>query len=352
MTMAHVGAVVAAVTGVMAILLHSSIHKIEEGHLAVYYRGGALLTAPNGPGYHIMLPFITTFRSVQTTLQTDEIKNVPCGTSGGVMIYFDRIEVVNMLVPTAVVDIVRNYTADYDKTLIFNKIHHELNQFCSVHTLQEVYIELFGKYIIDENLKLALQKDLIAMAPGLTIQAVRVTKPKIPEAIRRNFELMEAEKTRLLITAQTQKVVEKEAETERKKAIIEAQKLAQVAEINFRQKVMEKETEKKISEIEDSAFLARERARADAEFYTAEKFAEANRLKLTPEYIELMKYQAIAANSKVYFGQDIPNMFVDNSGPQGRTQDEDDSGSLDLLDSLGKVKKHKRAQRSKSDSLD
>lgn len=92
------------------------------------------------------------------------------------MIYFDRIEVVNMLVPSAgtkcsqfiasvpclietgsdncsisccflfvVVDTVRNYTADYDKTLIFNKIHHELNQFCSVHTLQEVYIELFGE---------------------------------------------------------------------------------------------------------------------------------------------------------------------------------------------------------------
>uniref|UniRef100_A0A8C1YZM7 Erlin-1 n=1 Tax=Cyprinus carpio TaxID=7962 RepID=A0A8C1YZM7_CYPCA len=311
--MAHVGAVVAAMAGVMAILLHSSIHKIEEGHLAVYYRGGALLTAPNGPGYHIMLPFITSYRSVQTTLQTDEIKNVPCGTSGGVMIYFDRIEVVNMLVPSAgkMVDIVKNYTADYDKTLIFNKIHHELNQFCSVHTLQEVYIELFD--IIDENLKTALQKDLNVMAPGLTIQAVRVTKPKIPESIRRNYELMEAEKTRLLITVQTQKVVEKEAETERKKAIIEAQKVAQVAEIHFQQKVMEKETEKKISEIEDAAFLAREKARADAEYYTAAKFAEANRLKLTPEYLELMKYQAIAANSKIYFGQDIPNMFVENS---------------------------------------
>lgn len=297
-------------------MLHSSIHKIEEGHLAVYYRGGALLTSPNGPGYHIMLPFITTYRSVQTTLQTDEIKNVPCGTSGGVMIYFDRIEVVNMLVPSAVVDIVRNYTADYDKTLIFNKIHHELNQFCSVHTLQEVYIELFD--IIDENLKTALQKDLNAMAPGLTIQAVRVTKPKIPEAIRRNFELMEAEKTRLLITAQTQKVVEKEAETERKKAIIEAQKVAQVAEIQFQQKVMEKETEKKISEIEDAAFLAREKAKADAEYYTAAKSAEANTLKLTPEYLELMKYQAIAANSKIYFGQDIPNMFMEgtNSPPK------------------------------------
>uniref|UniRef100_A0A8C9TYM7 Erlin-1 n=1 Tax=Scleropages formosus TaxID=113540 RepID=A0A8C9TYM7_SCLFO len=310
-----------------------------------FLRGGALLTTPNGPGYHIMLPFITTYRSVQTTLQTDEIKNVPCGTSGGVMIYFDRIEVVNMLVPSAVVDIVRNYTADYDKTLIFNKIHHELNQFCSVHTLQEVYIELFD--IIDENLKIALQKDLNVMAPGLTIQAVRVTKPKIPEAIRRNFELMEAEKTRLLITAQTQKVVEKEAETERKKAIIEAEKMAQVAEIQFQQKVMEKETEKKISEIEDAAFLAREKARADAEFYTAAKFAEANRLKLTPEYLELMKYQAIAANSKIYFGQDIPNMFVDNSAPlAGSAGKPDPTELLGVLDKGEGTKNTLRSQAS------
>ncbi|XP_073542192.1 erlin-1 isoform X3 [Phyllobates terribilis] len=143
MAMAQLGVVVGVMTALVALILHSSIHKVEEGHLAVYYRGGALLSSPSGPGYHIMLPFLTSFRSVQTTLQTDEVKNVPCGTSGGVMIYFDRIEVVNMLTPSAVYDVVRNYTADYDKTLIFNKIHHELNQFCSSHTLQEVYIELF-----------------------------------------------------------------------------------------------------------------------------------------------------------------------------------------------------------------
>lgn len=95
----------------------------------------------------------------------------------------------------------------------------------------------------------------------------------------------------------------------------EAQKVAQVAEIQFQQKVMEKETEKRISEIEgqpdsfsvllcemdllavtrnglscvclsqqfvfvsDAAFLAREKAKADAEYYTAAKFAEANMVK-------------------------------------------------------------------------
>ncbi|XP_039624390.1 erlin-2-like [Polypterus senegalus] len=311
--MAHFGAIASLVLGFLAAALISSLHKIEEGHIGVYYRGGALLTTISGPGFHLMLPFITSFRTVQTTLQTDEVKNVPCGTSGGVMIYFDRIEVVNFLVPSAVYEIVKNYTVDYDKSLIFNKVHHELNQFCSVHTLQEVYIGLFDQ--IDENLRTALQQDLTTMAPGLIIQAVRVTKPNIPETIRRNYEIMESEKTKLLIAAQTQKVVEKEAETERKKAVIEAEKLAQVAEIKFSQKVMEKETEKKISEIEDAAYVAREKARADAEYYTAHRTAEANKLKLTPEYLQLMKFKAVAANSKIYFGSDIPNVFLDTISP-------------------------------------
>ncbi|KAM6965063.1 erlin-2 [Aplochiton taeniatus] len=307
--MAQWGAIFSIIVAIGGAGLFSSVHKIDEGHTGVYYRGGALLSATSSPGFHLMLPFITSFKSVQTTIQTDEVKNVPCGTGGGVMIYFDRIEVVNFLVPSAVYDIVKNFTADYDKALIFNKVHHELNQFCSVHSLQEVYIGLFDQ--IDEFLKLTLQEDLTVMAPGLIIQAVRVTKPNIPESIRRNYEMMESEKTKLLISAQTQKVVEKEAETERKRAVIEAEKVAQVAEIKFSQKVMEKETEKKISEIEDSAFLAKMRAKADADFYTANRLAEANKLKLTPEYLQLMKFKAIAANSKIYFGSDIPQMFVD-----------------------------------------
>ena len=43
---------------------------------------------------------------------------------------------------------------------------------------------------IDENLKKALQQDLVTMSPGIMVQAVRVTKPKIPESIRKNYELM------------------------------------------------------------------------------------------------------------------------------------------------------------------
>ena len=98
-----------------------------------------------------------------------------------------------------------------------------------------MYIDLFDQ--IDENLKNALQADLTTQAPGLIVLSVRVTKPKIPESIRKNYELMEAEKTQLLISNARQKVVEKEAETARKKAVIEAEKEAHVARIQYERKV-------------------------------------------------------------------------------------------------------------------
>ncbi|XP_015588269.1 erlin-2-B [Cephus cinctus] len=292
----------------LGIVFNFSLHRIEEGHVGVYFRGGALLPYVSNPGFHMMIPLLTSYRSVQVTLQTDEVKNVPCGTSGGVMIYFDRIEVVNILDANSVYNMVKNFTADYDRTLIFNKVHHELNQFCSVHTLHEVYIDLFDQ--IDENLKTALQKDLNELAPGLNIQAVRVTKPKIPETIRKNYELMEAEKTKLLISVQHQKVVEKDAETDRKKAIIEAEKEAQVAQIQYNQKIMEKESLQRMAAIEDEMSLARQKSHAEGEYYQLKKQAEANKALFSKEYIELKKYESLMQNAKVYYGQDIPKMFA------------------------------------------
>lgn len=60
----------------------------------------------------------------------------------------------------------------------------------------------------------------------------------------------EGEKTKLLISEQHQKLVEKDAETDRKKAIIEAEKEASVAKIHFGQKIMEKESLQRMAQIE------------------------------------------------------------------------------------------------------
>lgn len=53
------------------------IHKIEEGHVGVYFRGGALLEGTTEPGYHWMFPFITSYENVQVTVQTDKVTNIP-----------------------------------------------------------------------------------------------------------------------------------------------------------------------------------------------------------------------------------------------------------------------------------
>ena len=40
-------------------------------------------------------------------------------------------------------------------------------------------------------------------------------------------------------------------------------------------------------------------------------------MKLSPEFLELTKIQAIASNNKVYYGNNIPNMFFDVTGKLG-----------------------------------
>merc|ERR1712159_128332 len=154
-------------------------------------------------------------------------------------ISFERIEVVNQLKAEYVHATIKNYTVDYDKTWIYDKIHHEINQFCSAHSLQEVYITKFDT--LDESLRDALQRDIDQWAPGIKIIAIRVTKPRIPEKIRQNYESVEAEATKVKVAAQTQILVEKEAETERKRAISEAEKHAAVQEIELAKRLAEKE---------------------------------------------------------------------------------------------------------------
>ena len=60
---------------------------------------------------------------------------------------------------------------------------------------------------------------------------------------------------------------------------LEAEKVAEVAKIQFEQKVMEKEKQKEMSRIEDETKLAQQRAVADAEFYTAQKQSESNKVR-------------------------------------------------------------------------
>ncbi|KAL4302535.1 hypothetical protein GQ457_10G028680 [Hibiscus cannabinus] len=237
------------------------------------------------------------------------VRDIPCGTKGGVMINFEKIEVVNRLRKEYVYETLLNYGVDYDNAWIYDKIHHEINQFCSSHTLQQVYIDVFNQ--IDEKMKDALQGDCTKYAPGIEILSVRVTKPTIPESIRRNYEQMEEERTKVLISIERQKVAEKESETQKIMAINEAEKNVTVSKILMEQKLLEKESCMKLQEMENQMFVAREKTLADADFYRAMTEAEANKSKLSREYLQLKFTEAIANNTKIFFGDKVANMVLD-----------------------------------------
>eukprot|EP01105_Mastigella_eilhardi_P027602 TRINITY_DN8603_c0_g1_i3.p1 TRINITY_DN8603_c0_g1~~TRINITY_DN8603_c0_g1_i3.p1 ORF type:complete len:407 (-),score=140.85 TRINITY_DN8603_c0_g1_i3:1188-2318(-) len=361
-----------------AILIGGGFHQIDEGHVGVYWRGGALLDAVTEPGYHTKLPIITTFANVQVTLQTDVVRNIPCGTSGGVMIYFDGIEVVNRLRKDHAHKTIKLYGVNYDKVWIFDKIHHEINQFCSKHTLQEVYIDMFDT--LDEALATALQEQCDQWDTGVDIIAIRVTKPKIPDAVMHNYLQVTEEKTKLLVAMQHQQLVQKEEETKRMSAMVAAQRESEVAKVNadreatvaiidqqretnvsvirLLKEVKEKEneamkasietqmqvdkakmqaaaeaqvsvirmeTELKLKEaearkasIDNQIYVDRQKAVADAAAYTIRVEAEANKLRLTPDYLRLALYQSLSNNTKIYFGPSIPSIFLDWATDNGQ----------------------------------
>ena len=225
---------------------------------------------------------------------------------------------------------VKTYGEDYDRTWIFDKIHHEINQFCSSHSLAEVYIEKFD--ILDESLTKALQADCDKYDVGVQIITARVTKPRIPPKIRENYEKMEEHKTRLRVVEEEAKVVERDetsksnraliaAQREKEVAAIEASQMASVARINadrelsisttkVQQKIAEKEGAAKISEIESSMLLKREKALADSRQYGIRSEAEAMSLRLTPAFLRYTLYQSLSNNTAIIYGTSIPQSFM------------------------------------------
>ncbi|VBB18273.1 erlin-2-B [Yasminevirus sp. GU-2018] len=345
-----------------AIIFNLSVHTVQEGYVGVVYTLGSLQQGTLKPGLHFTMPFITRFYQVQTTMQTDYVLNVPCGTNSGVNIMFDKIEVVNQLMEPYVFETVKSYTVDYDKPLIFDKITYEMAQFCSKTSLQEVFIEKFDQ--IDEFLSGILQKSLDQYAPGLKIISVRLSKPIVPNEVQENYKKIvqyqteilksktEQQKELLKIQTENEKSMsqlnsEKElalsklkSDQERKIYEIEANKLFELAqtealrekeiaritaeekkkmaqlemEMAINAKTIEKDTIHKkgileVLKLDTEAERLKKNADTDNEHYRNMKHAEYMKQLMTPGYVAVEVSKSISSNSKIFYGDSLPKMF-------------------------------------------
>jgi hypothetical protein len=151
-------------------------------------------------------------------------------------------------------------------------------------------------------------------APGIEIIAVRVTKPRIPDTIRSNFEQIEAEKAKLQVAIETQKVAKMNAETRKVEASIKAMQDLEVAEIEFRKQVKEVETQQTMQRIQNEVLIEQQKAMADSEAYRKGKEAESNAMLFTPEFLKYEEIKGVNSISKVYFGEKVPTYLADVAG--------------------------------------
>eukprot|EP01061_Rhynchopus_euleeides_P001765 TRINITY_DN11294_c0_g1_i1.p1 TRINITY_DN11294_c0_g1~~TRINITY_DN11294_c0_g1_i1.p1 ORF type:complete len:338 (+),score=146.90 TRINITY_DN11294_c0_g1_i1:48-1016(+) len=288
--------------------VQEGIVMVPEGYVGVKFRGGALQPGTLPPGLVFKTPLIETIENVQITTQTDYVSDVPCGTSGGVMVSIGRIEVVNMLQHKHVEETIRNYGVGYDKIWIFDKIHHEINQFCSKHSLREVYIDKFDR--LDEMLATALQESCDTHRTGIKIIAVRVTKPIIPRSIRVAFEELEETKQQLLLREERHKLLEVENRVSLLREKGQAERDREVSSVHYDKYIMEENKKAEIAKIKNKMLTDEVKSRADAEAYATEVRARAEKELLSEAKLREILYLSLMNNTKIYFGDSIPKMWA------------------------------------------
>ena len=84
-------------------------------------------------------------------------------------------------------------------------LHHEINQFCSTSSLQDIYISKFDQ--IDENLLVQLRKVLNIWAPGIELISIRVTKPIISDKLMAHYSEISNQQTQQLIRKQQRRTI-------------------------------------------------------------------------------------------------------------------------------------------------
>ena len=91
----------------------SGFHEVKEGYVGIYKKLGVLQQPLSGPGFHFRIPFYEEFIEMKVSIQTDVVTSIPCGTSNGTLVQFDKVEVVNKLRKETVYQTVLNYTENY-----------------------------------------------------------------------------------------------------------------------------------------------------------------------------------------------------------------------------------------------
>lgn len=116
-----------------------------------------------------------------------------CGTNNGLKLIFETIEVGNQLNFSSVINTVSRFGLNYDKHLVTDLVRHQINVICSKKSAHQIAIEEFDT--LDDLMKEFIQYENDRQTSGLVINFVRLSKPKLPPSIEKNYLALAEELT-------------------------------------------------------------------------------------------------------------------------------------------------------------
>merc|ERR1712141_779965 len=281
---------VLALALIIGMLAHS-LHHIDEGHVGVYFKYGALQNSVGHPGLNTMTPWVSTYEQITIRPRSEIVNSFSAVTKDAIQIQFHDVEVISSVPQEHVLWLVKKFGVNFRTVLVFDRLREEVKKYAFSHDIDDVYNERFlemSELVIAET-----TKNIERLAQGkIEIINLIIPKPEIPKDIAANYQKVKVEWTEKLVAEKEQEKIQVRKETEELKAVADANRL---------------KAEKKISAIENERYRLEEENKANVLKYKKEKEAEGNKLVFTDEYLKIHMSQVFSNNSKLYFsGDDTP----------------------------------------------
>jgi regulator of protease activity HflC (stomatin/prohibitin superfamily) len=274
---------------------------IETGFVGVEYIWNKISNTTLEPGLQFYNPVTSKIEIVETRPQKDSVSNVECGTNDGLKLMFDSIEVGNILASPYVISTLTRFGLNYDKHLVTDLVRHQVNVICSKKSAHQIAIEEFDS--LDDLMKEFIQSENDRQESGLKINFVRLTKPRLPDSIEKNYLALAEERTMKKVLEEKKERIRTEKESELIVAekdneirIKNSEKTNEIMVFNMRAKQQEQRIQNE---------MIVEAARANAE----KIIMEANALQSMygiPGFVDIEKAKAISTNQKIFYGEKLP----------------------------------------------
>ena len=283
------------------VLLGNSAHKIMEGTVGIYFRGGALQETVNNPGIHFTVPFITEVKRIKIRPRTDTLKPITAVTKDGIQNTFNNVEVISDVNPMKVVALVRKYGLEFHKTLVFDRIFEEIRILCAANDIDAIYSKQFLEMVSHVTNK--TKKTISKLGEGgITIYHLTIPKPDIPPDIAANYKEVKVQWTAQLVAKQQQQTEEIRKKTEEMKAVADANRTKIVEQITIQKKILQWTLEDSATTPGNQIHKDREENKANIENYSKRKLADANSLLFkNPGYVQLEMAKSLPTNTKFIF---------------------------------------------------